>query len=688
MPRLLIITTPKLTNSQIMDPKMDSGVVLPGESVEPTFDPTAPLTAPQTLWILDQLSCLEIAWLEGYPLSQTVFTSLHLDRLLSHDNRYPYNLVYGGQADLSTNEACLNHVVVKAYCVALAKCCAQVLVTVQSQNFYDEEDFVTHLFGQELLPHIGNEDAKAMLDDAIRWVVNSNLAKDIKHALELRLQGRKLYMLSAFGEENLWAALTGFIEDNMTEQSHALAEASPEAFTDKVQRHLATSTPPRPMLELTWADSQRKWVKLFSDIDEADRLTDSWARQSPACLQKAVWSFASRTPGTYARSIFQDLLFAGGTVRDDVSHFDLILLDIRDLVLAGDVLVNADSFQVEVPSDPRHKCSRIIETFMDKAYDEYLNLYRMICQNRCRIRRTFTQAIPLLHELETTIATEADRDIDAAMPQKRLDTTFGKSVQLGPLASWSRWYKLKIMTETISLGFETDIYLDYEMGGMYWYLAQLNAEKRKLLQHIETFLIDRMSGLVNSRNVRSSADCLSTQDYLHCLYVETEISMLLSEALSDLYALLSHCGLLKPAHRPFADAQLVHEARMKPYVAVTDPPLPDLKSMESAQTVKGSLTDAVTRIEARVPPIKAQLAKIKTFSPQAGKYVGTETRWKAQIKQLETTCVAIFVGASLLKRTVEKDSEDVRGKLEVIIPPPGKRYHDWWVVPQIKPKKV
>jgi hypothetical protein len=117
------------------------------------------------------------------------------------------------------------------------------------------------------------------------------------------------------------------------------------------------------------------------------------------------------------------------------------------------------------------------------------------------------------------------------------------------------------------------------------------------------------------------------------LYVETEISLLLSEALSDLYALLSHCGLLKSASRPFAEAQLVHEARMKPYVAVTDPPLPDLKSMESAQTVDGSLTDAVAKIEARVPPIKAQLAELKTFSPQAGKYVGTETRWKAQIKQ-------------------------------------------------------
>jgi len=126
---------------------------------------------------------------------------------------------------------------------------------------------------------------------------------------------------------------------------------------------------------------------------------------------------------------------------------------------------------------------------------------------------------------------------------------------------------------------------------------------------------------------------------------------------------------------------------MKPYMAVTNPALLELNSMESSQKVEDSLIDAVARIEGRVPPIKAELAKLKVFSPQAGKYVGTEARWKAQIKQLETTCVAIFVGASLLKRTLEKDSEDVPGKLEVAIPPPGKRYHDWWVVPQIKPKK-
>lgn len=669
---------------------MDVGVVPLGEPVDPPFDPTAPLSAPQALWILDQLSCLEIAWLEGYPLSQTVFTSLHLDRLLSPDNRYPYTLNYGERADLSTNEACLTHIVVKAYCVCLAKCAAQALLVVGQQHHFDEEDFISHLFGRELLLKLSEEDAKMLLDDAIRWVVDSDLSQAVKVALENRLQARKIYMLSAFGEANLWAHLVAFTEDKMTEESHNLSEAIPEAFSDKVQRRLATSTPPRPVPQFTWNDAQKKWIKLLSDIDEADRLTDSSARQSPACLQKAVWSFASRNANTYARAIFQDLLFAEGAVREDMPHFDLMLLDIRDLVLAGDALVDAASFQVELPSDPRHRCSRIIETFMDRAYDEYLNLYRMVCQNRSRMRRMFTKSPALLHELETTLAADADREIDSIMPQRRLDTNFGRQVTLSPLSSWSRWYKLNTMSGTISLGFETDIYLDYEMGGMYWYLSLISIEKRNLLRHIETFLLDRMAQVVNSRNVRASSECLATQDWIQCLREEVDVTTLLAETLSDLYSLLSHVNLIKPRTRPFAESRLVHEARMKPYLAVTDPAPPSAERFEQAEELSGSPIEAVVKIEQRIKPIKDYLARLKNTSPQAGKYVGTEAHWKAQIKQLETTSVAIFVGASLLKRTLESNEggSGLKEKLEVSIPPPGKRYHDWWVVPQIKPRKV
>lgn len=34
----------------------------------------------------------------------------------------------------------------------------------------------------------------------------------------------------------------------------------------------------------------------------------------------------------------------------------------------------------------------------------------------------------------------------------------------------------------------------------------------------------------------------------------------------------------------------------------------------------------------------------------------------------------------------DKAQQDLRAHLEVIIPAPEKRYHEWWVVPEIKEK--
>lgn len=79
-----------------MDPKMDSGYVAPDDTFEPEFEPSnTPLDAEQLIWVMDQLLSLEITWHDGYPLSQTVYTSLHIDRLLSPDNRAPYTFDYG-----------------------------------------------------------------------------------------------------------------------------------------------------------------------------------------------------------------------------------------------------------------------------------------------------------------------------------------------------------------------------------------------------------------------------------------------------------------------------------------------------------------------------------------------------------------------------------------------------------------
>ena len=55
---------------------MDSGFLQPGETLEDDYDPLTPLLPEELLGIMDQLLSYEMAWHTGYPLSQTLFTSV------------------------------------------------------------------------------------------------------------------------------------------------------------------------------------------------------------------------------------------------------------------------------------------------------------------------------------------------------------------------------------------------------------------------------------------------------------------------------------------------------------------------------------------------------------------------------------------------------------------------------------
>jgi N-alpha-acetyltransferase 35, NatC auxiliary subunit len=56
-----------------MDPKMDSGVVQPGEEFEELYDVTRPLLPEEVLGIIDQLLCHEVRFLTNgnWPVRST-----------------------------------------------------------------------------------------------------------------------------------------------------------------------------------------------------------------------------------------------------------------------------------------------------------------------------------------------------------------------------------------------------------------------------------------------------------------------------------------------------------------------------------------------------------------------------------------------------------------------------------------
>ena len=189
--------------------------------------------------MLDELLCLESTWLDGYPLSQTTFTSLHIDSLL-----HP-----SGPGTWTSDHQSLLNTVLRPYCEGVIKCCHYASKRVQSQTFYEEEDFVNHLYGRDLLLGLDAATVDANLRQAIKILSQADIPDDLRQAIVSRLRSRQYYLESLLDDGgNCWLLLLE--EMRRVEGTHDLSKPVPQAFSEKVQRQLATSTPPRPMLQV------------------------------------------------------------------------------------------------------------------------------------------------------------------------------------------------------------------------------------------------------------------------------------------------------------------------------------------------------------------------------------------------------------------------------------------------------
>lgn len=151
---------------------MDTGYVPLGESVESDFDVAKGISAPKVLWIMDELFRLETIFHDGYPLSQTIFTSLHVFRLVSPTNTYPYNLELKNPTPEThlSNDEILVHQILRAYCIGIIKSVQSVLRLIQSNLSFEEEDFVTYLFGRDLLLNLEFTEAVELITTAMNCI--------------------------------------------------------------------------------------------------------------------------------------------------------------------------------------------------------------------------------------------------------------------------------------------------------------------------------------------------------------------------------------------------------------------------------------------------------------------------------------------------------------------------------------
>ena len=176
---------------ELMDPKMDAGYLEEGETLDPDYDISRDLLPEEILWIMDQMLCYQMAWHQGYALSQNVFSSLHIDNLLSAKrDAGQWPAFVNPDTGAAPNEMAQR--VLGAFCVSVIKSIDISAEIVGTQHYYEEEDFNTQTFGRDLLTDLNDYDYFTMVEDTYTWLKSQHLEREIDETMMKALQTRLL----------------------------------------------------------------------------------------------------------------------------------------------------------------------------------------------------------------------------------------------------------------------------------------------------------------------------------------------------------------------------------------------------------------------------------------------------------------------------------------------------------------
>ncbi|KAF2118729.1 amino-acid N-acetyltransferas-like protein subunit Mak10 [Lophiotrema nucula] len=689
---------------EIMDPKMDSGFLQPGETLEDAYDTLAPILPEELISILDQLLCHEIAWHTGYPLSQTLFTSVYIDKLLWPEPKtFEQAQFYRGEISDDRRPGLLLEVL-RAYCLALVKCCDFTIARITSRDYFEEEDFCTHTYNRVLLVQTPMDVFQRELDAAIERLEDHSemdIEASLRGALIARLKFRKRF-LSALDIDfpidyirHCWEQVSRKLPTIST--THQLGKVVPESFSFKIQRRLASTVPPRPIVELEFKDAFEKLQQLCIDCDEATRFVD--IEPDPLEYQSFLWAFASRTPTPlpYSRAYLASLLF-------QESSLNIPLIDLRSLVLPCSPVLDPTNWALSpprnpmLPKPPRLQLALFIDEFVERAGQCYLDLWTALGQNRCRLRRMLTHVVTGWDQLQMD-AGIVDEDI------MRVVTEMGIREQVleYPLTTWVYHKKLWMIEKVVLLGFEQDIYLHDEFAGMYLFLSSVTGRRRDLLTTIKAHFDDRKRMFLSQNTPEALTNAQETDDgtrYISSLLHDASGISALSSALSKFYTKLNYLNLLPRPTRPFSTEDLRYELRMKPFLTLTPPevyPFADFAAQVQPyappffDSPPPSFSEALRtpeswlEIEDSVKRAKEEFSAVKKLGAKAAKSDSVAISWVKDVQGVLASCVALGVAVAGVKAAVEEGEEGRELGIRFEIPGIGigKRYAEGWVVGKV-----
>ncbi|PYH96075.1 amino-acid N-acetyltransferase subunit Mak10 [Aspergillus ellipticus CBS 707.79] len=711
---------------EIMDSKMDSGYLGPGENraqaLEDDYDLTRELAPDEVLGVMDGLLCYEMAWHMGHPLSQTLFTSLYLDKLLwpvpkTLDEAH----FFRGRLATNKEDPAMIHLVLRAYCLALVKCCDFVHARVATEYYFEEEDFVTQLYNRTLLSQFEPEPFYDLLNRAISWIdeQKGKIEENVREAIRTRLLIRREFLLAleqdievieTRSREHFLVCLSQF--DHLT-KSASLGKDVSDSFSLKIQRKLASTVPPRPMVKINFDDALAHLKRLCQDAVDLQEIIDY---HGPYNLKVTIWTLLSRKPqpSVYIRSLVQTLIVNNMTILGAVPVKQFLYDELAELVLPSSILLQANIDEIEVPSDPRFQIAKQMDAFVKRFSQPFVDTFRSACLNRCRIRRTVCHTIADWDNLQME-AEDLDEQLRTLSNEPPLMLANGDATYSYPLSSWAYHHKLNQFRLILQLGFELSIYAPEELPGMYWYLSHICSTHLGHIDRVRTFTVATAKRNLTDMAAKKRGALerhAALQKSLRLLErLTTQIVAIDAFAISlhALYVLLARHHVLPTASsaQAYSSDRLRYEIRMKPFLQITLPELVPYDEYhreamlegDSDETVLERATKAISEARKAWEATLANGAFMPEFDDEANTAPAIEEDWKRDVKDTMRACIGASIAIETVKKSLKSNANSAQSKdpanassvnLRVIIPEAGSkaRWHDWWIVPQVSQATV
>lgn len=484
-----------------------------------------------------------------------------------------------------------------------------------------------------------------------------------------------------------------------TRRSRSLAVALDASFSIKIQRRLASSVPPRPMVASTSNDALSFLGRFLLDIPAAAEMLGV---SSATDLHTAFWTFLSQlpTPCVYVRSLMQSFLTLHDKMMGHTHLHDFVVDDMRALVLPASILLDSP---VENPADPLFQIGTQIAEFVQKVAPSFQNQFRSFALNRSRVRRNLCHAAVEWDNIQAE-AEEMDGYLQTLTSETPLsygpseDPAFAYS-----LSSWIYHHKLMHLRLLIQMGFELDIYESAEYVDMYWYLSHVAGLHLSHLERISYFIAQAklLPHWTSDDHRRETQKALSLL-YRHFTLLKAVDT--LANALQRIFVILARHGHLTRQGSTYATDELRHEVRMRPFQNLSVPePIPcvELKSMSRLETLSdGEVLDQASRLvlasrkawdQVLKDPWNPHLASSEKSGIQGSVL---QREWTLNVKNSMKACIGASIAIITLTKALNEGSatsravkghNDALAALHVTVPSPeaSNRLHRWWAVPNI-----